>query len=338
MKMTIPEKVCILSDLHIGNNKDNDKFHKIVLDFANWLKENLEQRKISTVIIAGDFFHNRSFITLQTLDVGHRFLDILSDMTVFITAGNHDALFLNNSNVTSISIFKKRKNVHIIDEITTIDGITLCPWGTEVSDIPESKIVIGHWDAQSFEMSAGKISTHGIKVSDLMNKCECAFSGHYHKPQIRLYNNKPFRYLGSPYQLNWGESGEDKFVYILDTQTFKVDKIHNDKSPRFEYINSDSDLHKVENNFICVELEHSDHFNSTILKYENLKALSIKTIMPVKKYCDEDSTSIGSVLANQYKPTSVHSAIDDFVSVLDLSEEEKIIVARDSKVLYDKCI
>jgi len=338
MKMTIPDKVCILSDLHIGNNKDNDKFHKIVLDFADWLKTILEQKKITTLIIAGDFFHNRSFITLQTLDVGHRFLDILSDVTVFITVGNHDALFLNNSSVTSLSIFKKRKNVHIIDTVTTIDKMTLCPWGTDVSDIPESEIVIGHWDAQSFEMSAGKISTHGIKVSDLMAKCQCAFSGHYHKPQIRLYDNKPFRYLGSPYQLNWGESGEDKFVYILDTQTFKVEKIHNDKSPRFEYINDDSDLHKIENNFICIELENSDDFNNTILKYENLKALSIKTILPITKQYDDDASSIGNVLHNHYKGASVYSAIDEYVSILDLPDDEKIIVARYAKLIYDRCI
>jgi DNA repair exonuclease SbcCD nuclease subunit len=335
--MSIPKKVCLISDLHIGNNKDNDKFHTIALEFAKWLKENMEERDISTLIIAGDFFHNRSYITLQTLDVGHRFLDVFSDMTVFITVGNHDALFLNNSSVTSLSIFKKRKNVHVIDNITTFDGVTLCPWGTKVEDIPDSKVVIGHWDAQSFEMSAGKISTHGIKVSDLMNKCECAFSGHYHKPQIRQYGGKPFRYLGSPYQLNWGESDEDKFVYILDTETLHVEKIHNDKSPRFEYIRDDKDLHKVENNFICVELENPDDFNSTMLKFERLKALSVKTTMPVKTK-QTDSPQESDTGSNQFKGASVHDCIDEYVNSLELSDSEKILVASGAKAMYDRCV
>jgi DNA repair exonuclease SbcCD nuclease subunit len=337
--MNIPKKVCLISDLHIGNNKDNDKFHTIALNYAEWLRENMEKKNVSTLIIAGDFFHNRSYITLQTLDVGHRFLDVFSDMTVFITVGNHDALFLNNSSVTSLSIFKKRKNVHVIDNITTVDGVTLCPWGTKVEDIPQSKIVVGHWDAQSFEMSAGKISTHGIKVSDLMNKCECAFSGHYHKPQIRLYDKKPFRYLGSPYQLNWGESGEDKFAYILDVQSLKVEKIHNDKSPRFEYINEDSDPVKVENNFICIELDESKDFSSIILKYENLKALSIKTTMSISKLTlsldDADSNPTTDQLP---KPSSAHSAIDEYVDSLDIPDDEKIIVAKDAKKMYDSCV
>ena len=222
-------KVAIISDLHIGNNKDSEIFHKILLDYAQWLKNKLKDNNITRLIIAGDFFHDRTKIPLTTLDVGHKFLDILSDLHITITTGNHDSYYLDNSSVNSLSIFKNRKNVEIIDTLTIKDGFTYCPWGITLDEISDnSNIVICHIDAQSFEVSKGKISTHGFKVADLMQKCNICFSGHYHKNQSRVYNGKSFHYLGSPMQLNFCESGDEKYIHILNVDTLEVSKIVND--------------------------------------------------------------------------------------------------------------
>jgi DNA repair exonuclease SbcCD nuclease subunit len=330
-------KVCLLSDLHLGNNKDNPVFHKISLDYAEWVKSQMHEKDCDILVIAGDFFHSRTSISLSTLDTGHKFLDILKDTEIYITTGNHDAFYLDNSEVTSLSVFKTRKNVHIIDKLTRVDNMTLCPWGTVIDDIPASKIVIGHWDAVSFEVAAGKISTHGINVSELMKKCDLAFSGHYHKPQERRYDGKLFRYLGSTFQMNWGEQGEDKFIYFLDTKTLEVEKVKNDISPRFEYIRNRSDFSKVDGNFISVEIENPEDFNITVNQYKNLKALDVRTVLKPLKITSEQ---ISAEIAEDSAPNNpMHDAIDEYLENLpDISDDLKKILADKIRVIYSKCL
>ena len=87
-------KVALISDIHIGNTinrTDVDIFHNIHLDYAKWLKTQLSANNIQKLIIAGDFFDNRTRIDLKTLDVGHKFLDILQDFEIVVTSGNHDS-------------------------------------------------------------------------------------------------------------------------------------------------------------------------------------------------------------------------------------------------------
>jgi DNA repair exonuclease SbcCD nuclease subunit len=330
-------KVCLLSDLHLGNNKDNPIFHKISLDYAEWVKSQMIENDCDTLVIAGDFFHSRTSISLSTLDTGHKFLDVLKDLEIYITTGNHDAFYLDNSEVTSISVFKSRKNVHVIDKLTVLGDMTLCPWGTEIEEIPKSKIVIGHWDAVSFEVAAGKISTHGINVSELMKKCDAAFSGHYHKPQERQYDSKLFRYLGSTFQMNWGEQGEDKFIYFLDTKTLEVEKVKNIISPRFEYIRNVSDYKKVNGNFVSVEIENPEDFNLTVNQYKNLNALDVKTVIkPLKKVSmTSETVAEDDVIADN----PIHEAIEEYFDKLpDISEDLKKILAEKVKVIYSRCV
>ncbi len=269
-------RIAIISDLHIGNNKDSDKFHTIHLAYAHWLKGILREKNITNIVIAGDYFHNRNSISLLTLNTGHLFLDILKEFDITITSGNHCSYYLHNSDISSLSVFKTRKNVHIIDEhVTIMDNIVYCPWGTSIDQIPlDSNIVIGHWDVQSFLMSKGKISTHGLKASEIMNKCEIAFSGHYHTAQQRTYNNKTFYYLGSPMQLNYGESGNENYVHLLNTDTLEVEKIINDVSPRFHYINNENDLSLVKGNYVSISYtigEQGEAWKRLVQSYEPLE-------------------------------------------------------------------
>lgn len=314
--------VSLIADLHLGNNKDNPKFHKIALDYADWVKGNMDKAKCKTLIIAGDFFHNRTHITLTTLQVGHLFLEKFQDCEIYIIAGNHDSLYNDNPSINSLTPFKHRKNVHIVDKMETLDNITMCPWGTSVADITPNDVVIGHWDAVSFEVAGGKISTHGIKVADLMDRCKLGFSGHYHKPQQRKYGNKTFRYLGSTFQLNWGEANEIKYQYLVDLDALKTYKIENTVSPKFKRIKSTKELDEIDNNFVSCEIEDVESAESTISLLMSKGAIDVVPVykeLDYKKNVDDDTEE------------TIESKDIDFMECLNIYLEERTTLSKEDK-------
>ncbi len=332
-------KIALISDIHIGqtiNRTDIDTFHEIHINYAKWLANILDKNGISNIGIAGDFFHDRSKISLTTLDVGHTFLDILRDKNIVISTGNHDCYYLDNSSINALSVFKTRKNVTIVDQkVEEIDGITYCPWGTTIDQIPDnSRIVAGHWDAASFEMQGGKICTHGIKVADLMEKCQIAFSGHFHKTQKRVYGGKTFRYLGSVCQLSFGESGNNNYVHILDTDTLKVSQIRNDASPIFKYVRSESDIVDIKNNFISI-VSDDDELKQKILS--NQPKFLKTELVDIIKTSVKDSTE--DLTVSEFKLVNVPDVIEDFVERIDntewnLTDDERKTISQRMIVSY----
>jgi DNA repair exonuclease SbcCD nuclease subunit len=327
-------KIAVIADLHIGVNKDNDIFHKIHLDYAKWLSDELKHRHIDTLVIAGDFFHDRSKITLPTLDVGHKFLDILKEFNIYIGSGNHDSYHLNSSNITSLSVFKNRTNIQIIDDkIRSYDKFSIMPWGTEFKDIPDGiNVLFCHIDAISFEMAKGKISTHGFKVSDLMTKASLVISGHFHKFQHRIYNGKSFYYTGSPMQLSFGESGDTKYFHIVDLNTLNVEQIENTVSPKFKYIRTEADLTDIKGNFISVVST-----DETLVEKVGAHSPVFvrKEIIDEFKKLDERQEEV-----KEFKVVDIPEAIEEFSIKLPdewkLDDELKKEVAVRTTKLYDQ--
>lgn len=250
-----------------------------------------------------------------------------------MVSGNHDCLYNNTSEVNSLKLLSNWPNITLHEKVTKIDDICFCGWGTTLEQIPDNnKVIFGHFDIKGFHMSEYKVSEHGFTASDLMQKCKLLMTGHYHKPQTRVYNKKPLIYTGSAFQLDWGESGEDKFAYILDFKTLEVTPVKNDKSPRFEYIRNEKDYQKIENNFVKVELERPEDFDKIVTKMKSLKALDVFTLSKPLKKSKETVESI-----QEFKGISVFDTIDEYVSMLEVSAEDKKYLAQKQKDLYAKC-
>ena len=332
------KEILVVGDLHLGVNKNNPLFFKTALRYADWLVAICQKKNIDTIVQLGDVFHNREMIHLPALNAASEFFDKLKDYNIHVIVGNHDALYNNISDVNSLKLLSRWPNITVHEKVTTIGDLCFCGWGTKLEDIPDSKIIFGHFDIKGFEMSSFKISEHGFTASDLMNKCQLLMSGHYHKPQVRFYNKKPLVYTGSAYQLNWGESGEDKYSYILNTETLEYRPVENKISPRFEYIKSEKDLEKVKNNFVSIEIENVEEVAEVVAKHKALGAIDIKTSYKQIEYKREIPLENGDV-ATFETPSSVNECIDEYVELLDnLTDEEKKTVADKLNQLYSRCV
>jgi len=329
----IQKKCLVVGDIHIGNNKNNPIFFDTSIKYATWIRDICIENNIHQIIQLGDILHDRNHIHLAASDCVYDFFTILSKFDIHVTVGNHECLYNTNTSINSLKLLSEWPNITIHDKVTTVDDITFCGWGTKLDDIPKKqKIIFGHFDIKGFDMSANKIAEHGFTASDLMERCELLMTGHYHKPQTRFYSKKPLIYTGSCFQLNWGESGEDKFAYILDTETLKYEAVENKISPRFEYIKSKKDYGKIANNFVAIESIVDEHDNIIAEMMAN-NALDIKTInRPSKKVINDDTVK-------DFKGIDVCDVIDEYVSLVeDLTEEDKKYLAERGKRLYSECV
>lgn len=323
----------VLGDLHLGVSKSDAKFFDTALKYAEWIKKLCNENNITQIVQLGDIFHHQYVLCVGTLNTAYKFFDTLKEFDIHIVLGNHDLPTKYSSEIHSLKLLSEWPNITIHDKVSTIDDITFCGWGTKLEDIPEKqKIIFGHFDIKGFDMSASKVAEHGFTASDLMDRCEMLMSGHYHKPQRRFYKNKLLTYAGSCYQLNWGESGEEKYAYILDTESLSYEAIPNKISPRFEYIRSEADYGKIANNFVAIEVT-MDELSDKVTQMVANNALDVRTInKPVKKVITED-------IVEEFKGVSISDIIQEYTEFIeDVTEEEKIYLAKKANQLYNECI
>lgn len=322
----------IISDVHIGNNKNNPIFHDITLKYAEWLRENLREKGITNLIICGDIFHDRVSINLTSIECAYKFFDILEEFNISVITGNHDCFYLHNSTIHSLSLFKKWTNVTVYDTPTLVDDIFYAPWGTELEDMKPAKVLIGHLELNGYEMSKNKICKNGMNGADLMQKYKVCFTGHFHKPQVRKYDNKLLLYTGSCFQLNWGESGEERYFYVLDTDTNNIKKFKNTISPRFEYIRSEDDYDKIKNNFISIQVRESGE-EELLASLETYKPIDIKTQLIE----EHEEVKIKEDI-QVFKLIDTNDLIKETVdSMENVTDEEKAAVIANLETFYKEC-
>jgi predicted MPP superfamily phosphohydrolase len=109
-------KIALFSDLHLGLYGNSTEWHEIALKWADWIVADLKKKKITDIFFLGDFFHNRSEISVQTIHVASELIAKFKDFNLFMVIGNHDAFYKNRSDVHSLGFLKGHDNITIIDQ------------------------------------------------------------------------------------------------------------------------------------------------------------------------------------------------------------------------------
>jgi DNA repair exonuclease SbcCD nuclease subunit len=233
-------KIAIINDTHFGIRNDSPFFLDQSLDFFEkiffpYLKEN----NIKNVIHLGDLLDRRKFVNFNTLSqVRKRFFKPLIDngIKTHITIGNHDTYYKNTNSLNSINeLFLNESDiVTIVETPTAIDYDGLCigiiPWVAkdnekECLDFIKSckcPIIGGHFEISGFHVMNGVVHPSGLNKS-IFERFELVLSGHFHLKQ----NNGNIHYLGTQYELNFGDMNSPKGFHVLDTKTRNIEFIKN---------------------------------------------------------------------------------------------------------------
>jgi DNA repair exonuclease SbcCD nuclease subunit len=328
-------KIGIFSDIHLGLGQDSKQWHDISLDFAKWASEKFLDAGIRDIVIPGDVFHNRTEIGVNTLSITKQFFDFFKDFRIFISTGNHDCYYKDNSTVNSLSILDGYKNIHIIENKPEIiktphNDIVLVPWATEYDNIPETNgIIFGHFEISTFYMNSYKVCEHGMSSKELFSKAPFIISGHFHKKDHRVYNNGQILYVGSPYQHNFGDAGDDRGIYIFDLSDNTFEFINNDISPKHYKLslkkiteNNKSYDDILKNNIVSLvidtKIDHDDllKINANIQKFSPLTIRTDYEDTETVKLDEEEKTFDGiDILKN----------LEDYVNTLDIEYKPDVL-------------
>ena len=329
--------IALISDLHLGIHQDSSTWHNVILDFAKWLDKELKLRNIIDIVIPGDIFHDRSEIAVSTVAVAHKFFNILKNYNIIITVGNHDCFYKDRADVNSASILTGWPNITVVDTLQSITQfnrkITFVPWATDITKIEYSDVVFGHFELNSFYHNNYKVCQHGIPTNNILDKGNTIITGHFHKTELREYNNGKILYVGSPYQQTFADVGCVNGCYIFDFKSLEIKEfIENTISPKHYKIrlsectegtyNLEKLKQTIPNNIISFVVD-----KNISPEQANIFANKLQTLKPFSLRVDFDFNP-QNILSDKdidFTSVDINETIEEFVNSLDIDAKEDTI-------------
>lgn len=218
--MPLFKKVACFTDIHFGLKSNSPTHLKDCEDFVDWFIDQAKNAGCETAIFLGDWSHNRNNLSLFTLNSSLRCLEKLGGAfeQFFWFPGNHDLFFKDKRDVHSSAFGRHIPGVTVVEDITTIDEVTLVPW--MVSDewktmkSLKSRYVFGHFELPLFYMNAMvQMPDHGELRAEDFTGPEYVFSGHFHKRQQK----GNVIYIGNAFPHNFADvDDDDRGMMILE--------------------------------------------------------------------------------------------------------------------------
>jgi DNA repair exonuclease SbcCD nuclease subunit len=221
-------KVALLGDCHNGAGKSSTILQEHFAKFYDFFFDYLEKNNIKKIVQTGDFFDQRRDIHFTTIQkTNEYFFTPLKKLNIdlYIISGNHDCTFKNHNRINSVDLLCRDKAtvVDLFPQTIVIDNtsIDLFPWinpenlveSIEFAKNSVSQYAVGHFEFANFPMYPGTLAEHGMDHK-LFSNYDQVFSGHYHC----ISERDNCLYVGTPYELTWGDWSDPKGFWILDTE------------------------------------------------------------------------------------------------------------------------
>lgn len=215
--------------------------------FYDFLIGVYNQEKCDALIDLGDTTDDRSFIPRATLDTMLGGLSRFSPNARGIKlTGNHEQL-LKYADVNSKFLFQPyfgEVDPAVVELANGVEAVC-CPYHDsydKVNDVIEErlaeldpksfKILLAHGDVRGVRYDSGEECKKGIDPK-LLNLFDMALLGHVHRHQ-KIGKNA--FYVGSPFQQDFGEAAQRKFVVVFDTVTMSLKWIEVQGMPEYRVV------------------------------------------------------------------------------------------------------
>ena len=322
-------KAVLLSDTHLGLYKASDMYHEVTLNLFKSVVDTCERNNIDTIIHLGDWFHNRTYISLKTIDYALEISDLLAGYNVYIIVGNHDTFYKTQIEPTSLNIYNKINNINIIKAPTVIDNITLVPWSTQYTEDDFNKMntdyLFGHLGIDGFMMNTYYKFTGGLPQS-IFKKFKRVLLGHFHLPST-IGN---IEYIGAPYQQRFGDIG-DRGYYIFDDG--ELEFIEFTGAPKYVKVLTEATITKQEIEGNIVNLIYEKDYGKT---ENNNHSDRIKELNPLQLYTDFSNISTDDTtddIKPISKPTDSIELLYSFIDTLSFDSYPNIKIPMLKKII-----
>jgi DNA repair exonuclease SbcCD nuclease subunit len=187
-------------------------------------------------------------------------------------------------------------------------------------------------------MNSYTVCENGVESNSLLDKSSNIYSGHFHKYQENKYKNGSIKYVGSPYQHNYGDVGNTNGYHILDVSTGECKFYENAISPKFVYAYLSKyeglDENNIKSNFVKLFVDKDADektINKAICYFEkfNPKEFVVDSI---------DKNPFNDVeIKNNLDSIDVFDTILEYIDTLDIDNvQKKVTIIQKIKEYYEK--
>jgi DNA repair exonuclease SbcCD nuclease subunit len=344
-------KLAVVGDLHFGIRNNSQQYLRYQSEWIeNELKRITDKNKCDSVFFLGDVLDNRTSLSPLIMKEVRRLFKRLTETykNVFVLLGNHDIYYRSSRDVHSLEFLEDQGVVLFenISEITFNDDkrCLILPWVTRDDELHVQDLLVnnkydycfGHLEINNFEMIKGVVERDGMR-QDLFENVGKVYSGHFH---LRRKSGN-IDYVGTPYELDWGDIGEDKGVTVLTIKTNKEKFVKTEDAPVHIRIQSKNtkleDLTPdiISDNFIQLK------FHDGISEVERIDYIEkINSMKPISFSTDEGSSyTFGgddeSILESSIKDTM--GFLTEYLDIIEIPEglNKKEIIGRLEELYND---
>lgn len=346
-------KFAFIGDFHFGRGNNSEFFLNYQLNYLE--KEffpKLQNEGVNTVVFMGDFFDSRRAVNVATFaEVKKRFLDriVEENIQLICIVGNHDLYYSDTSLLNSYEFLKGNRNIKVVTEpeIIRIGDVPMafCPWISNdeekqkfqkfIAENP-TRYLFGHFETRNFMVMPGIKFDAGLDL-DVFKDFELVLSGHFH---IRQKTGNMF-YVGTPWELTWGDFGSPKGFYIADTVNIEA---------TYQYFeNPDPIHHEILYGPASSEIVRKDidsgKYVGKIVRVVTLPGVDVADMTVLLNQLDNAGLVSYSVNESQKETTIADIDLEKELSLMELTdaylealykenEEERSFMSRVMKNLY----
>jgi calcineurin-like phosphoesterase family protein len=314
------KKIFLIGDSHIGLGYPNttDKWHKVHIEYFRDFLIPLLKREVKEgdiIVHLGDLFDNRNIIPINILNYGMDVVEEISKIApLHIIIGNHDLYSKSASEINSIRPFKYIPNVEVYSSPRVLEynnlNILMMPYIEKrieqikvIEDNKNCDYLFCHSDLNGCKMHLNSVAHRNNDKIDIENfkSFRKVRSGHIHLVQT----NTNFTFIGSIFQMDRNDIGDQKGIFVIDTENDTEEFFPNNVSPvfkKFRVINEDSidelDTLKESKDYIDLAISNSLLVSNRKLRrkletlLENGRFASVEYIDDISKSEVEDDVTI----------------------------------------------
>lgn len=231
-------KILFFTDLHLDNwsafsttvaGGYNSRFMQQLNVLENILA--YAEKEKCTIVFGGDLYNRRLLIPSDVLHKTYELLAAYNKQTIYFVIGNHDIYDWNSEN-NSLAVLGEMDHVNIIDQATSVETehmvhLSLVPHGAllPTSSASLRKKVPNYYEVlvTHYGVNEARLGPKDFKMKDDLTvkqlnelNYDLILLGHIHKPQT-LGDN--IIVMGSIMGHSFHETDEEKFFYVLDTES-----------------------------------------------------------------------------------------------------------------------
>lgn len=352
-------KIFVLGDLHLGVRNNSMEWSEIQSDFllGSFLQKVDEEGfdpEVDILVQVGDWNHVRESTNVRihnlSLEIADRFCKKFK-RGVYAILGNHDVYYKDRTDTHSLKGYDLMfKNFHIFEQpkVLTISGrrFLMLPWEEDVAKLKSSlainpaEYVFCHSDFKGFELNKVTKLEHGLEYKDV-SSFKKVYSGHIHIRQ----SNKNVLYVGTPYEMDRGDRGNQKGFYVLDLSGKQVEEkfIPNTISPLHikrdisEILNLSLDQLKplFKNNFVDITIESSFSSKFPLTQFTEMIKDFGQRRLEFFSYSNEQLKSKSEIELNSNYEYNIFSILEEKIKESNHPPEFSAKIFDSFKKIYD---